>query len=67
MTNETSEIGILKAKLERQTKFINNYIGDLTYQHGCGLEMINFATSGTPFFDTDTEAEDYIETLKAAL
>ena len=43
------------------------YLSDLEYNVCSGVDNLNHFTSGTPYFDTEEEAQEYIEELKTVI
>ena len=45
--------------------FLRHHLHDLLYRHGMdGLEFVNYATAGTPEFESEAAFSSYIEKLK---
>jgi len=47
--------------------FLQAYLDDLEYNVSSGVGNLNHITSGTPFFDTEEEAQEYIEELQTII
>ena len=48
-------------------QYLTNYLGDLHYWSGVGLESVNHYTSGTPTMDSDAQLAAYIKPLEDLL
>jgi len=44
--------------------YLRNYLQDLDYNASNGLHSLNNGTCGTPYFETEKAASDYIEGLR---
>lgn len=47
--------------------FLTAYHGDLEYNFGYTLDTLNHFTSGTPYFDDEAEAKQYIADLNTTI
>lgn len=46
-------------------EFLENYLADFLHNYSHGLESLNMTTNGTPWFQTEEEAEEYLEELRS--
>ena len=46
---------------------LQSYLTDLEYNLYSGVGNLNHVTSGTPFFDTEEDAQEYIEELQTVI
>lgn len=49
-----------KERLKEILKYLECYADDISYQSGDGFENLNYCTSGTPYFESDVEAEAWV-------
>jgi hypothetical protein len=55
-------------KIGKVIDFLRSYMADLEYTHGNdGIHSLNHFTSGTPYFDTEEEAEKYLADLNITI
>lgn len=54
----------MNAKIKQ---YLTNYLGDLHYWSGVGLESVNHYTSGTPSMDSHAQLAAYIKPLEDLL
>jgi hypothetical protein len=61
---------------ESAKEFLSNYLTDLEYQRHCdtkfggndgGVDHINHCSAGTPYFNSNEEADTYIAELKSSI
>jgi hypothetical protein len=52
----------------KATEFLRYYEADLTYNYRQeGVDTLNYSTCGTPYFDTEKEAEQYLADLSTTI
>ena len=46
---------------------LSNYAGDLSYQVSEGASFVNFCSDGTPQFEEDDAAQEYLNDLESLI
>ena len=54
----------LASDFQEATWFLESYLDDLEYSLSGGVDNCNFVTSGTPSFNDEEEAAEYVNSLK---